>query len=351
MRHGNKVLAIVAALGCLALAVSASAQTSGGSAAISGTVKDTSGAVLPGVTVEAASPALIEKVRTVVTDEGGQYKLVNLPVGTYSVTFTLTGFNTVKRDGIELTTNFTAPVNVDLAVGSLQETVTVSGAAPVVDVREHGGAQRHFAPGPRLGAQRQDDAVAHRVHAGHGRQPHAPGRGRHQGRPDAVLLVPRQQLGRLEAPEQRLQREHRRRLGPRVRAEPDEHPGDRDRARRRERRAADQRHSVQLHLEVGQQHVRRRHPRLGHQFQFPVQQLELRFGGARPAGVADQPCRQDLRHRRRRRRAHRQTDKMWFYAAYRGWGAGTIIAGQYVQNLAAMGGDPTVRSCSTPAIR
>ena len=135
MRDSNRVLAIVAALGCLALAASASAQTGTSSSAVAGTVKDTSGAVLPGVTVEAASPALIEKVRTVVTDAGGQYKLVNLPVGTYSVTFTLTGFNLVKREGIELTTNFTAPVNADLAVGSLQETVTVTSAAPVVDVQ------------------------------------------------------------------------------------------------------------------------------------------------------------------------------------------------------------------------
>jgi hypothetical protein len=135
MRDSNRVLAIVAALGCLALAASASAQTGTSSSAVAGTVKDTSGAVLPGVTVEAASPALIEKVRTVVTDGGGQYKLVNLPVGTYSVTFTLTGFNLVKREGIELTTNFTAPVNADLAVGSLEETVTVTSAAPLVDVQ------------------------------------------------------------------------------------------------------------------------------------------------------------------------------------------------------------------------
>ena len=138
MRHGSKGLAILAACGCLALAASASAQTSGGSAAIAGTVKDTSGAVLPGVTVEAASPALIEKVRSAVTDEQGHNKIVNLPVGTYTVTFTLTGFSVVKRDGIDLTTNFTAPINPELAVGSLQETVTVSGAAPVVDVQNTG---------------------------------------------------------------------------------------------------------------------------------------------------------------------------------------------------------------------
>src|SRR6266436_4591302 len=89
---------------------------------IAGAVKDTTGAVLPGVTVEAASPALIEKVRTVVTDGEGQYKIVDLRPGTYAVTFTLPGFSIVKRDGIELTTGFTATVNAELKVGSLEET-------------------------------------------------------------------------------------------------------------------------------------------------------------------------------------------------------------------------------------
>ena len=102
---------------------------------IAGVVKDTTGAVMPGVTVEAASASLIEKVRTAVTDSAGQYKIVNLVPGTYSVTFTLTGFNTIKREGIELTAAFTANVNADLKVGSLQETITVSGAAPTVDVQ------------------------------------------------------------------------------------------------------------------------------------------------------------------------------------------------------------------------
>jgi hypothetical protein len=119
MQQFRRLTAVAAALGCLAVATSAFAQTSGASAGIAGTVKDSSGAVLPGVTVEASSEALIEKVRSVVTDEGGEYKLVNLPVGNYTVTFTLTGFSVVKREGIVLTTNFTAPVNVDLAVGSL----------------------------------------------------------------------------------------------------------------------------------------------------------------------------------------------------------------------------------------
>src|SRR6266853_1314239 len=88
------------------LAVLLSAQTGAGS--IAGTVKDATGAVLPGVTVEASSPALIEKVRTVVTDSEGQYKILDLPGGVYAVTFALTGFSTVKREGIELTDSFTA---------------------------------------------------------------------------------------------------------------------------------------------------------------------------------------------------------------------------------------------------
>ena len=115
------------------LASGARAQT--GAAGIAGVARDPSGAVLPGVTVEASSPALIEKVRSVVTDGEGQYKIVSLPPGTYSVTFALPGFNTFKRDGVELTANFTATVNGDLKVGALEETVTVSGQTPVVDVQ------------------------------------------------------------------------------------------------------------------------------------------------------------------------------------------------------------------------
>jgi hypothetical protein len=102
---------------------------------IGGTVKDTSGAVMPGVTVEASSPALIEKVRTAQTDGTGQYKILDLRPGTYAVTFTLAGFNVVKRDGIELTGSFAATVNADLKVGSVSETITVTGDAPVVDIQ------------------------------------------------------------------------------------------------------------------------------------------------------------------------------------------------------------------------
>jgi hypothetical protein len=114
------------------LALAARAQSSSGG--IAGLVRDTSGAVLPGVTVEASSPALIEKVRTVSTDTSGQYKIVELPPGSYVVTFSLTGFNSLKREGIQLTTGFTATVNADLAVGQLAETITVSGTSPTVDV-------------------------------------------------------------------------------------------------------------------------------------------------------------------------------------------------------------------------
>ena len=87
--------------------------------AFAGVVKDATGAVLPGVTVEAASPALIEKTRAAVTDAAGQYKIVDLRPGTYDVTFSLTGFSTVKREGIILTADFTAAVNGELRVGAV----------------------------------------------------------------------------------------------------------------------------------------------------------------------------------------------------------------------------------------
>ena len=104
-------------------------------ATITGTVKDASGAVLPGVTVEAASAALIEKVRSVVSDGSGQYQIINLVPGAYSLTFTLPGFNTVKREGIELSGTFSAKIDADLRVGALEETITVTGETPLVDVQ------------------------------------------------------------------------------------------------------------------------------------------------------------------------------------------------------------------------
>lgn len=100
---------------------------------IAGVVRDTSGAVLPGVTVEAASPALIEKVRTAVTNNDGTYNILDLRPGLYTVTFTLAGFSTVRRDGIELPAAFTATVSVTMQVGAVEETITVTGSAPLVD--------------------------------------------------------------------------------------------------------------------------------------------------------------------------------------------------------------------------
>src|SRR5438128_581462 len=106
-----------------------------GATSIVGVVKDSSGAVLPGVTVAAASPVLIEKARETVTDGEGRYRIAELRAGTYSVTFTLSGFATFKRDGLELTQNFVATINAELKVGALTETVTVTGETPLVDAR------------------------------------------------------------------------------------------------------------------------------------------------------------------------------------------------------------------------
>ena len=125
-RIGIAALGLVA--GLLLLPSAASAQ------AIGGTVTDETGAVLPGVTVEARSPALIEQVRTAVTDGSGQYLITGLVSGDYTVTFGLVGFSTVLRDGITLSAGFTANIDVELGVGSVEETITVTGAAPTVDV-------------------------------------------------------------------------------------------------------------------------------------------------------------------------------------------------------------------------
>jgi Carboxypeptidase regulatory-like domain len=116
----------------LAIATSVQAQTLG---TIAGTAKDATGAVLPGVTVEVASPALIEKTRTAVTDGSGAYAIVSLPVGTYTVNFSLQGFTNFKREGIELLANFTATVNAEMKVGTVAETITVTGESPLVDVQ------------------------------------------------------------------------------------------------------------------------------------------------------------------------------------------------------------------------
>ncbi len=121
-------------LGTVILIVGLSAPSAAQSA-VSGLVRDASGAVLPGVTVEASSPSLIEKVRSVVTDDQGRYTIIDLRPGVYTVTFSLAGFATLARDGLDLPANFTATINADLKVGSLEETIVVSGDAPLVDVQ------------------------------------------------------------------------------------------------------------------------------------------------------------------------------------------------------------------------
>src|SRR6202521_3909390 len=130
----RKIACLVMMSNVLFLPGAARAQTAL-SGAIAGEVKDTTGALLPGVTVEAASPALIEKVRTVVTDGQGRYQIVDLRPGPYTVTFSLAGFSTVRREGIDLSTGFTANVTAEMKIGSLAETITVSGASPVVDTQ------------------------------------------------------------------------------------------------------------------------------------------------------------------------------------------------------------------------
>ena len=128
----ERAIALLLTLGFLAIPSLSNAQALG---TIAGAVKDASGAILPGVTVEASSPALIEKVRTVVTDGAGQYRIVNLPPGNYTITFGLPGFSTVKREGIEVSPNFTSNIDADLRVGAVEETITVTGESPIVDIQ------------------------------------------------------------------------------------------------------------------------------------------------------------------------------------------------------------------------
>src|SRR3954463_12680916 len=128
MRGASKVVLIL--LAAVLLPSLAFAQGT-----LTGTARDQSGGILPGVTVEASSPALIEKVRTGVTDSTGQYRITGLNPGIYALTFTLPGFSVVKREGIEVAGTATVTIPIDMRVGALEETVTVSGETPVVDIQ------------------------------------------------------------------------------------------------------------------------------------------------------------------------------------------------------------------------
>src|SRR5918992_3414662 len=128
------ISAVPALLAVLALGASAYAQGGGASSTgtIQGRVMDAQGAVLPGVTVTATSPSALG-AQTTVTSETGNYRFPALPPGTYTLTYELAGFNTVKREGIQIALGFTANVNVELALATLQETVTVTGDSPIID--------------------------------------------------------------------------------------------------------------------------------------------------------------------------------------------------------------------------
>ena len=129
-RFGRRAL-LVAVLSLIPASVLAQGAST---ATITGAVRDATGAVLPGVTIEAASPALIEKVRSTVSDERGQYRLSELRPGVYTLTFSLPGFATIRNEGLELRTGFTAQIDAELKVSQLEETITVTGATPLVDV-------------------------------------------------------------------------------------------------------------------------------------------------------------------------------------------------------------------------
>src|SRR5438093_10704046 len=122
--------AVFLAVALAAVGLPAGAQTRG---TIAGVVKDPSAAVLPGVTVEAASTALIERVRTAATDGTGLYRIVNLPPGLYTVTFTLPGFNQVRREAVQVEAGFTASIDTDMRVGAGEEAITVTGERQALD--------------------------------------------------------------------------------------------------------------------------------------------------------------------------------------------------------------------------
>src|SRR5215208_7095590 len=131
MRDRLRAVLLATAVLCVFFPASAFAQTGN----IAGTARDVQGGVMPGVTVEVTSPQLIEKTRSTVTDDNGRYQINRLPVGVYKVTFSLDGFSTQERSNIELTTDFTAPVNAEMKVGQRTEVVTVVARATMVDVQ------------------------------------------------------------------------------------------------------------------------------------------------------------------------------------------------------------------------
>jgi hypothetical protein len=134
MQHAVRIVAFAIGLAIFSTPATSRAQGSG-AATITGVVQDTSQAALPGVTVEATSPALTGSLRTTITDETGAYRIEELRPGTYTVTYTLPGFSVTRREDLALSPNFTATVNVELSIGSLEESITVRGGTPLVDTQ------------------------------------------------------------------------------------------------------------------------------------------------------------------------------------------------------------------------
>ncbi len=219
-------------------------------ATLAGIARDTSGAVLPGVTVEAASPVLIEKVRTAVTDETGRYAIPDLRPGTYTVTFTLTGFRTVVREGVELSGTAVVTVNADLSVGGVQETITVvrRDARRRPAVNDPTGRD---GPGDRVGDSQLSNTL-HRRRADPGRSQgrvHRTGR-RRLGRPGSGLARSQRRSHLRPAHDgqrRRAQFGDCRRMGRRRRAERDRHSGVRHRRLGRGCTGRDRRRADQLH--------------------------------------------------------------------------------------------------------
>ena len=153
-------------IGCVLLLLPVAAWAQASSGAIGGIVRDASGGVLPGVTVEASSPALIERVRTAVTDSQGLYQIVDLRPGVYTVSFTLPGFSTLRREGVDLGAGFTATVNAELRVGGIEETITVTGEAPGRRHSQRPRTEHAAARHPRGAADHASHRPAHDHHPG-----------------------------------------------------------------------------------------------------------------------------------------------------------------------------------------
>ena len=281
MRMRDYSLAAAAIRLSLAAVVVAIVPALASAQSIAGVVRDASGAVLPGVSVEATSPALIEKVRAAVTDGAGQFRLDSLVAGVYTVTYTLPGFSTVQRTEVELQTGVTVTLNAELRVGGLQETITVVGETPVVDVQNSTRVQRVLSDEvlAALPASRGYGNLLAVVFRHSGQR--LAERRRQPG--DDLLHVARrpQQRGH------RADRRHERRLGlqrrrrGRLRLRYQQRPGSAAHRSRRARRGRPRRAAVQHRAQDRRQHVQRHLLRQSGRIVVAVQQRRRRVAVVR----------------------------------------------------------------------